>query len=174
MFVILFQDQPAMFAVNPKRFTVFRSLWLVSHCCPLRNQFRRSFSAVSMNLSRLFHCSVIKVLKSFLLLLATFISYHSFKRLSTTFLFFVFAVFCDSSIMLSHVQAFVNSFFEFLLNALHSMSHFQIYSFVCRRPATAIKYYHQPIWLSTFFYMFFSFVFVLLYIDSFYWFSYYI
>ena len=43
-----------------------------------------------MNLSRIFHCSVINVL-CFCCCSATFISYHRTKCLSTTFLFFFFA-----------------------------------------------------------------------------------
>ena len=63
-----------------------------------------------MNLSRLFHCSVIKVL-CVVVLATAFIFYQKHSSLSTTFLFFFVAVSSDSSIILSPAVCFVNSFF---------------------------------------------------------------
>lgn len=99
----------------------------------LSNSFKsRIASLFSMNLSRLFHCSVIKVLCLLSLYLsdATPISYHIFLTLSTTFLFFFEKVFlkmlqiffievlcCFVSFTAKFILAlcfpFVNTFFYF-------------------------------------------------------------
>ena len=68
-----------------------------------------------MNLSRLFHCSVINVLSA---VLTARLLYHTVFYLSTTFLFFSVQVICDdfchSCYNLTLFQMLVNSFFDFL------------------------------------------------------------
>ncbi len=76
----------------------------------LSNSFQsRIASLFSMNLSRLFHCSVIKVLCS--LSLRNFYILSNSKCLSTTFLFFFVAVSSDSHIILSPASALSTTFF---------------------------------------------------------------
>ena len=110
-----------------------------------------------MNLSRIFHCSVINVLCC---CSATFISYHRLKCLSTTFLFFFFAAvqqllyltrikllcqqlfkivfFCCplrnisvsrvSLTIISCQPIIVNSFFQFIIYFRHALPiHFRTY-----------------------------------------------
>ena len=94
----------------------------------------RITSLFSMNLSRLFHCSVIKVL-CFVVFATAFIFYQKHLSLSTTFLFFFVVVSSDSLFILSPAIGFVNNFFS-------SLS-FQ---------ATACLSYHQRSALSTTFF----------------------
>ena len=83
-----FQNQLANFnhSLIPN-VTVFRLLWLSSLLCSLELISSRIASLFSMNLSRLFHCSVIKVLCS--------LPFSNFY-------------------ILSDVQALVNNFFNFI------------------------------------------------------------
>ena len=70
-----------------------------------------------MNLSRLFHCSVIKVLAAFPFAAATLIEYHVRTALSRTFFNFLLCVFAVrlwriSLIILSYTFVLVNRFFK--------------------------------------------------------------
>ena len=79
-------------------------------CCSLELILMRIASLFSMNLSRLFHCSVIKVLCS--LPFSNFYILPDVQSLVNNFFIFLFVVLCDSSIILPCTRLFVNNFFH--------------------------------------------------------------
>ena len=82
-------------------------------CCSLELILMRISSLFSMNLSRLFHCSVIKVLC--LLPFSNFYILPDVQSLVNNFFIFLFVVLCDSSIILPCTRLFVNNFFSCFL-----------------------------------------------------------